>query len=495
MSFMYFVFILPLGCAFLIALTGKRFRDAGGPMSAAVSGMLLAISGYLAFLSMSQKVLICRTENWIPPYGISLVADSLSVFMMVTANLVAFIVSVYSISYVRPYTDKWKYFSLLMIMIAGVNGVLVTGDLFNMFVFLEVASIAAYCMVTYRLEPESFEAAFKYAVMSTVASCFILLGIAFLYAHTSTLNMADMAAVLAAGGHSKLTLFVSALFIMGFGMKAAAVPFHTWLPDAYAKSPATLPAMSSGVLLKVLGIYAISRIFFNVIGMTGAVSSVLTIIAVATMVVGSVMAFGQTNIRRLFGYSSISQIGYILLGLAVGTPLALLGSIFHMFNHSVAKSLLFLNAGAVEDSYGTSDLRKVTGIFARSKLCGASQVLGAMSICGIPPLAGFWSKAIIIFACIQAGRYTAGFIAAAVSILTLAYYFKALTPALFGTAAAPQRAKAHVWSYAALAVLSAIVVIGGMAMVPGPANVVMKGAADVLSDGIGYAYAVFGALR
>jgi multicomponent Na+:H+ antiporter subunit D len=493
---MYSVFILPLACAFLIALLGKKARVAGGVIASLASAALFTISLNFAVLTISQKILICRTERWIPPYGISLVADQFSVFMMALANLITFIVSVYSVAYVRPYTDKWKYFSLLMLMAAGVNGVLVTGDLFNLFVFLEIASIAAYCMVTYTLHPESFEAAFKYAVMSTVASCFILLGIAFLYAHTSTLNMADMAAVLAAGGHSKLTLFVSVLFVMGFGMKAAAVPFHAWLPDAYTKSPATLPAMSSGVLLKVLGIYALSRVFFNVMGMTGAVSTVLTAIAVLTMVAGSLMAFGQTNMRRLFGYSSISQIGYIILGLAVGTPLALLGSVFHIFNHSVAKSLLFLNAGAVEDSYGTGDLRKISGIFCRSKLQGSSQLLGAMSICGIPPLAGFWSKAIIIFACIQAGRYAAGFIAAAVSIFTLAYYLKALTPALFGEAPDGQSGpRVALPSGAAMAALSALVLFGGVLMLPGVTSAIFNGAAAVLSDGIGYAYAVFGALR
>jgi formate hydrogenlyase subunit 3/multisubunit Na+/H+ antiporter MnhD subunit len=149
----------------------------------------------------------------------------------------------------------------------------------------------------------------------------------------------------------------------------------------------------------------------------------------------------------------------------------------------------------VEDSYGTSDLRKISGIFSRSKLYGSSQLLGAMSICGIPPLAGFWSKAIIIFACIQAGRYAAGFIAAAVSIFTLAYYFKALTPALFGVEPLQSRTKEHVQSSAAMAALSVLVLFGGALMLPGAASALIKGAVSVLSDGIGYAYAVFGALR
>jgi len=300
-------------------------------------------------------------------------------------------------------------------------------------VALEITAIAGYALVAFGIDAEGLEASFKYAVMGAVGSSFILLGIALLYGYTLTLNITDMAAVIAIKGTSKIILFVSALFIMGFGLKAALIPFHAWLPDAHSSAPTPISAMLSGLLIKVLGIYALCRIFFNVFGMTPNISLILIIMGVMSMVIAGILAFGQYDIKRLLAYSTISQIGYIALGLGVGTPLAIMGALFHLFNHSISKSLLFLNAGAVEHSTGIRDLRQMSGVLARSPVTGCTNLIGTMSICGIPPLGGFWSKLIIIFACIQADRPGLAFIATAVSILTLSYYFRAMTPVLFGS--------------------------------------------------------------
>ena len=244
--------------------------------------------------------------------------------------------------------------------------------------------------------------------------------------------MADIALGMGDPAQSKMILLASVLFLMGFGLKAALVPFHAWLPDAHSSAPTPISAMLSGLLIKVLGVYALCRIFFNVFGMSGNVSMVMITLAVASMVVASIMAFGQTDIKRLFAYSTISQIGYVMLGFGVGTPLAIMGALFHLFNHSIFKSLLFLNAGAVETISGTRDITKMPGVLKTSPLTGYTNLIGSLSICGIPPLGGFWSKVIIIFACIQANRPGLAFIAIAVSAMTLGYYFKAVTPILFG---------------------------------------------------------------
>jgi len=430
-----YLVIVPLAAGFFIPIFGKRIKPLGGLVAAAAMAALFLLSLSAAYLIRVDKALVYNVGNWPPPVGITMVVDGLSCFMLLIVNTVALLVSIYATEYVKRYTDPWKFFSLFMLMVAGMNGVLVSGDLFNLYVFMEIAAIAAYSLVAFGVEAAQLEAAFKYAVMGAVGSSFIVLGIAFVYSSASTLNLAGIASALSGPGSTNVVLFASVLFLMGFGLKAALAPFHAWLPDAHTAAPTPISAMLSGLLIKVLGVYVIMRIFFNVFGISAKLSMILISLAVISMVTASFLAFGQTDIKRLLAYSSISQVGYIMLGMGVGTPLAIMGALFHLFNHSIFKPLLFLSAGAVEDIGGTRDLRYMPGVLASSRLTGYTNLIGALSICGIPPLGGFWSKLIIIFACIQADRPVLAFVAAAVSILTLGYYFKAVTPMLFGTAA------------------------------------------------------------
>ena len=488
MGILPYLITIPLAAGFLTPIFAKRMRRAADIIASVATFSSLVISCAVALFVLQHKVATYNIGHWVPPFGIGLFVDELSAFMLVVSNLVAFLVALYSIGYIKTYTDKWKYYTLLMIMMAGVNGLLITSDIFNLFVFLEIASISVYALVAFGTEPNALEASFKYAVMSAVASAFIFLGIAFLYAFTSTLSMNDMAQVIAAKGPTKLIAFVSMLFLMGFGLKSAAVPFHAWLPDTYSSSPATVPAVSSGILIKSLGIYALARIFFNVFGITPAVSSVLITLAVLSMIVGAVMAFGQSNIRRLLGYSSISQIGYILLGFGVGTPLAIAGSLFHIFNHSVAKSSLFLNSGIIENSMQTKDLKKFSGVISSRPVSGYTMLASALSICGVPPFGGFWSKLIIIFACVQANRPVLAFVAVAVSVLTLAYYFKAFTPVLFNKrlleSTGDREIRPNIAMSIAVVILGVVVLFGGLALLPGPANTLLNNAAAVLTKGV-----------
>jgi len=490
--------IIPLAAAFMMAAAAKldeRFQDA----LACVSGLgLLSLSVVTAVIvGRGAGVLVYKIGNWAPPFGVSLVVDGLAAFMLVTMNLVAFFVALFATGYMKKYTDKWKFYALFSFMLAGINGVLVAGDIFNLYVFMEIAAISAYFLVAFGTGAEELEASFKYAVMGTVASCFIFLGIAFLYGYTSTLNMADMSAVIAAKGPAKVLQFVSVLFLMGFGLKAALVPFHAWLAYAHSSAPAPVSAMLSGVLIKVLGIYALSRIFFGVFGMTPEVSLILIVLAVLSMVVGGIIAFGQTDIKRLFAYSTVSQIGYVALGLGVGTPLAIFGALFHLFNHSLFKSLLFLNSGAIERVTGTRDLGKMSGILAKAPVTGYTSLIAALSICGIPPLGGFWSKLIIILACLQAGRPALAGVAALVSILTLAYYFKSLTPVLFGPDVEPGLVKSRpsLAMNAAMAALAVLVVLSALMLLPAVGKAFMDRAVSTLTSGVGYANIVSGAIR
>jgi len=488
--------IIPLGAAFLISLLGKKIKNSADLLTNLGTLSLLLLSLYSITLVSAYKTLVYKVGGWIPPIGICMVMDGLTSFMLVTVNLVSFLITIYSISYMEKYTDKYRFYTLFMLMLAGMNGIIITGDLFNLFVFLEIASIASYALVAFGTEAEELEASFKYAVMGSVASCFILLGIAMLYSYTSTLNMADIAGVLSNKPAGIIVPFILVLFLAGFGLKAALVPFHAWLPDAHPSAPAPISAMLSGVFIKTLGVYAICRVFFNILGLPHKTLFVLLILGLISMILGAFLAIGQRDIKRMFAYSSISQIGYIIFAFGLGTPLAILGGLFHLFNHAIFKSLLFLNSGAIEYSTGTRDLKRLGGLNSRLPITGYTSLLGSMSISGIPPLGGFWSKLIIIIAAVQSRYFGFAVVAILVSIITLAYYLKFLGFTFFGKLD-------EVWlkikevpltMRLSMIILAILCVVSGFLLLP-PFASFLNSAVNVLLSGQGYAETVFTMVR
>jgi multicomponent Na+:H+ antiporter subunit D len=396
----------------------------------------------------------------------------------------------------QAYTSKEKFHTLLMLMLAGMNGVIISGDLFNLFVFLEIASVASYALVAFGTEQEELEASFKYMVMGAIATSLILVGIALVYAQTSTLNMADAARSLLANPNPKLILFVSILFLAGFGLKAALVPFHWWLPDAHPSAPAPISAMLSGLLIKTLGVYALVRIVFNVFDPTRLLP-VFLFLGALSMLVGVFLAIGQWDFKRLLAYHSISQVGYIILGIGLGTPLGILGGLFHLLNHSIFKSLLFLNSGAVVYTTGTRDLQELGGLREKMPVTGNTSLIASMSIAGIPPFNGFWSKLFIIIACIQAGHPVYAVAAVVASIMTLASFMKVQKYGFFGELKERWKGIKEVpFTMALSMVILALLCIGtGLLVVPGIAEHFLKSAAGVLVNGREYAAMVFEAVR
>jgi len=491
-----FFVIIPLGTAFLISLFGKKIRNFADCLANLGTLILLILSFNSVQLAHAHKVLVYKVGSWLPPIGICMVLDGLTSFMLVTVNLVSLLITVYSISYMEKYTDKYRFYTLFMLMLAGMNGIIITGDLFNLFVFLEISSIASYALVAFGTEAEELEASFKYAVMGSVASSFVLLAIALLYSYTSTLNMADISFVISQKGSGMIVSFVAVLFLAGFGLKAALVPFHAWLPDAHPSAPAPISAMLSGVLIKVLGVYALLRIFFNIIGINNITLSVFMFLGAVSMLVGVFLAIGQWDFKRLLAYHSISQIGYVILGLGLGTPLGILGGLFHLFNHSIFKSLLFLNSGAVDYSLGTRDLQKMGGLRDKMPVTANTNLIASMSIAGIPPFNGFWSKLLIILACIQANHFGYAFCAIIASILTLASFMKVQKYAFLGKLSEKRQDLEEVPLAMRLSmiILAVICVIGGILLIP-IFKPFLQNAVNVLLLGTGYKDAVFGAIK
>ncbi len=424
MNLLVIFIALPLLAAFSLPLMAKFLKRGFDTLCMSVTA-LLSLSAIYLIVYPPRLPLVYSIGGWQAPFGISWLLDSLSIFMLLIVNILTFFVVAYSINYMEQYTAKNKYYSLLMLMLAGLNGVILTADIFNLYVFLEIAAISSYALVAFGTEAEEVEASFKYMVLGSIASAFILIGIAFLYAKTSTLNMFDMAAVLSAeNGISKLLLFVFALFTAGFGLKAALVPFHAWLPDAHPSAPAPISAMLSGLVIKTIGIYALVRLFFNVFGLNMLTSELFMALGGISMFVGVILAIGQWDFKRLLAYHSISQIGYVICAIGLGTPLGIAGGLFHLLNHSVFKSLLFLNAGSVEYAAKTRDLKKLGGLQENMPHTSWTSLVASLSIAGIPPFCGFWSKLIIIVALFQAGRFFYGGLAILVGVITLASFLK-----------------------------------------------------------------------
>lgn len=346
--------------------------------------------------------------------GVSFSVDQFSVFMALLFCLLGLFVSIYSVRYMEDDTGLDKYYSLLMVLVAGLVGISFAGDLFNLFIFWEAMSLSSYALVAfrkYRWEP--IEASFKYLVMSTIGSLTALYAMSILYGLTGTLNISQLAAIIPTLKiPSQIPYLIIVAIIAGFGVTASIVPFHFWLPDAHPAAPSGISAMLSGVVIKA-GVYVIARILFTIFNPVAFdFGTILVIFGIITLSVANFMALLQRDIKRLLAFSSIVNIGYIIFGFGIGAyalnvygtagysiaTLAVMGAIFHIFNHAIGKGLLFLGAGCFIHEAGTRDLVDLEGAGKKMPWTGTSFSLGLLTLAGVPPLSGFWSKLFIILA-------------------------------------------------------------------------------------------------
>jgi multicomponent Na+:H+ antiporter subunit D len=428
--------LLPLAVAAVMPLLDRISRRLPDALAIMVIAALFVMEcGYVTMVSGGEAFYWSATKYGVAA-GFSLMLDGLSLLFLITISLIGFFSAIFSSAYMESYGKKSTYYALFLLMIAGMNGLVLTRDLFNLYVFLEVAAVAGYALVAYGQQGDNVEGAFKYLMLSVVATTSILLSLSFIYFMTGTLNLSLLAAQAGTEMNAKLIAVCVALFLMGFGLKVGVVPFHGWLPDAYSSAPAPISAMLSGILGKVTGIYALLRVVFSVFGLTPTIAHIFTALGVTSMLVGALLAIGQTDFRRMLAYSSISQIGYIFLGFGTGTAMGIAAGLFHLFNHSVFKSLLFLDAGSMEYATGVRDLRKLGGINNRLPITGVTTTIGFLSTAGVPPFNGFWSKLFVILALVGAQQYFMAVLAVGASILTLWYFLQMQRWAFYGKLAA-----------------------------------------------------------
>jgi len=465
-----FLFILiPLLVAAFLPLVGKLSKKLLPDVLTNAALAFLLFNSFLLIKPIFNQGAIIQNLTWFgEKVNLQIALDGFNLFMLFTISLVSLCISLFSIDYLEHYGHKANFYALFLVMIAGMNGLVLVPDLFSVYLFLEVAAVASYALVAFGLGYDELEASFKYLMLSVVASAFTLLSITIIFGMTGSLSFQAVAQGLQ-DLNAKLVIGVClAFFIMGFGLKAALVPFHAWLPDAHPSAPAPISAMLSGLLIKVSGIYALFRIIYSVIGISSALSQLLMALGTISIVVAALLALGQHDLKRMLAYSSISQVGYIVLGLALGTPLGIAGALFHLFNHAVAKGLLFLNSGSVQHITGTRNLDELGGLGKKVPITAGTNLVGALSIAGVPPLAGFWSKLLIIMALIQAREFGYALVAILASILTLWYYLLIQRKAFFGRLAEKwlKVKEAPFWMSAANILLALICILAGIFFTP-----------------------------
>lgn len=420
--------LLPLSAAFLAPLIGlgsKRVRDFI-PFLAFLAALFVGLS--MIPRIMAGEIIIYELAGRSPPLGISLYVDALSLFVALVLAGMATFSALYAVSYKKNDPRRGKFYTLFCLQVTGMMGLVLTGDMFNLYVFFEIMSVSTYALVAYNRKWDSAEAAFKLLTLGGVVSTFILFGVALLYAQYQTLNMVDLASKVTL---SSVDLIAIALFITGFGLKAGFVPLHFWAADAYPAAPTPTGMLLAGTF-KQAGVYLLARTLYHVFQVMDVTSPLLVTIGVLTAFIGVMMALVQHDFKRLLSYHAVSQLGYIVAGVGLAAPLGVTGGLFHLMNHAMYKGLLFLCAGAVFYRIGTWDLDEMGGLSKKMPFTTLAFVVGALAISGIPPFNGFVSKWMLYVGTYEQGYYFYTVILILVSVGTLSSFLKALDSAFFG---------------------------------------------------------------
>jgi multicomponent Na+:H+ antiporter subunit D len=357
--------------------------------------------------------------GWEAPFGITLVVDYLSALMLTISSFIVFTISIYSWRFVKKDWRYSKFYVFFFTLVMGVNGAFTTGDVFNLYVWFEVMLLSSFVLITMGAKKEQLEGGIKYMALNLIGSLFFLAGLGLLYGKTGTLNMAHLAQILQDDQQNIFMNTSAMLFFIAFGIKAGVFPLFFWLPSSYHTPNITVTSLFAGLLTKV-GIYALIR-FFTLFFVQDEIfwHKLLLIVAGFTMVIGGMAASTHYETRRILSYHIISQIGYMVMGLGIFTPLAIAGAIFFTLHNMIAKTNTFLVSGSINKMKGTFYLKDIGGLFKESPFLAVLFIIPAFALAGIPPLSGFFAKFILIKAGIDDGHYFITGVAVFTGLLTL----------------------------------------------------------------------------
>ena len=428
--------VLPLLAAPLTVLL--RRPGLAYAVAVAASWCTLAIAAALAMQVAGSGVVSYAIGNWPAPIGIEYRVDALSSFMLLLVSGMASVVLPYaraSIEREIPAPQHYLFYTMFLLCVAGLLGISITGDAFNIFVFLEISSLSTYVLIALGRDRRALVAAYQYLIMGTIGATFIVIGIGLLYLMTGTLNLADMGLRIGAVSGTRPVLAALAFLTVGVSLKLALFPLHHWLPNAYAYAPSAVSAFLAATATKV-AVYVLLRFYFGVFGESQVfgrlpMAQMMLVLALAGMFVASTVAIFQTDLKRLFAYSSVSQIGYIILGLSFDSATGLTASIVHLFNHGITKGAVFLLLGIVVASVGGVTLLRVQGLGRLMPWTSAGIVLAGLSLIGVPGTAGFVTKWYLVLAALEKDQWWLAFLIVLSSLLSLVYVWRFVEAAYF----------------------------------------------------------------
>ena len=414
---------LPLFAAFLIPLVAMVNKNWPKyiPILVTAFNSVLSINLLLYLNANHGKVLIVKIGGFIPPFGINLFIGYLAVILLMLISFVGLMISLYTINTVND--AESRYYMLFILLLMGATGLVITGDLFNMFVFLEITSISAYSLTAYKRDALSLEASMKYILIGSLASTFVLIGIGVIYYSTHTLNIADISNHIS-NVPKYIKMFALSMLLIGLAIEAELFPVNGWVPDVYQASPTPVTTIFSSIIVKAT-IYVFFRVLFTVFRADLTVMNFVMGLGVITLLIGEISALRQTNIKRMLAYSSIGQVGLIVIAISSYTSLGVAGGIYQMINHAIFKGILFLaTAYMVTSVSGTGKISDLKGIAQKMPISSFIVSFGIIALLGVPPLTGFWAKMMILSSVMSTGHQIVVALILFATVVEAVYYLK-----------------------------------------------------------------------
>lgn len=438
---------------------------------------------YQQVKATANGVLLMYSWGQAPPLSGCFEIDMLSVYMAGSIAFLGLLVAVYSISYMEHETRLTEFYTLVTFMMAGLFGIVMSGDMFTLFIFWELMGLSSYVLVAFLKQNWGpIEAGFKYLIMSATAGAFLLLSMALLYGMAGTLNFAALASSMRGATLSPWLVLVFSTLVIGFGVKSAIVPLHTWLPDAHPEAPSPISALLSGIVIET-GLYAMTRVLY-VVFEPSVFRLPMTMLAIITMSLGNIMALRQNDVKRLLAYSSIAQVGYMLIGITTGLSYGLLGTFLHIFNHSMMKGMAFLAVGSIVHETGTRDLNELKGIGRKMPYTTVAVIIAFLGLGGVPGTSGFISKFILFSSSIGAGVSILAVFGVLNSALSMAYYLRVIMTFVNGEGMEGVQVKeAPALMLGVTLVMAFLVILFGF--FPGPIMGIASDASKSLIEGLG----------
>lgn len=396
-----------------------RNRRGSGWISVAGAAVSVVLAIRLLMAVLAHGVVAAQMSGWAAPFGITLVADYLSAAMVLITAIISLAVAVWTMAEVGQTSTRLGWHGLFQTLIGGVTGAFLTGDLFNLYVWFEVLLISSFGLLVIGGRKKAIDGAVKYVTLNLISTVLFLCAAGLTYGATGTLNMADLRAAVAAHPDQGLMTVIAMMFMIAFGLKAAVFPLFFWLPASYHTPHYAVSAVFAGLLTKV-GVYALIRVFTLIfVGDLGYTHDILLWVACLTMLTGVLGAAAQSDFRKILSFHIVSQIGYMVLGLALMTPLAVMGGVFYLLHHIIVKANLFMIAGVSRRLTGSSDLYAIGGLYRSAPLLAVLFLIPAFSLAGFPPLSGFWAKYVLVKASLDLGLGLVAFVALLTGLLTI----------------------------------------------------------------------------